>query len=129
MPIEGPEVRLVMGMLMADMAAAKRAGAPKRQRTDRSAVELVEQDTGRILWLAAKFAWQVLWRDRDGVTRRSGKGLSVPAADEAGVILTVEKRDGERRRLLVSARQRWNQLDTSTADRYPSTLCELPDAS
>ena len=49
LPLEGPELPLVLGMLMADMAARTKAGAPQRLRADRSAVELV--DTGRVLWL------------------------------------------------------------------------------
>ena len=125
MPLEGLELPLVLGMLMADMAARTQAGAPQRLRADRSAVELV--DTGRVLWLPSQSAWQVVSREVSGVTRRIQKGLRVPVTDIAGVAMTAEQRDRARGALLVSARQRWNQLDKSTAERYFATLCELPD--
>ena len=113
MPLEGLELPLVLGMLMADMAARTKAGAPQRLRADRSAVELVDCDTGRVLWLPSQSAWQVVSREVSGVTRRIQKGLRVPVRARGA--------------LLVSARQRWNQLDKSTAERYFATLCELPD--
>ena len=116
-------------MLMADVAARTQAGAPQHLRADRSAVELVDCDLGRVLWLLSQSAWQVVWRDASGATRRTQKDLRVPVADIAGVSVTVEQRDTARRALLVLARQRWNQLDTSTAARYPATLCELPDSA
>ena len=127
LPLKGPEVPLVLGMLMAGMRGQTKAGAPKRLRADRSAVELVDCDTGRVLWLPSQSAWQVVWREASGVTRRTQKGLRVPVADIAGVAMTAEQRDRARGALLVSARQRWNQLDKSTAERYFATLCELPD--
>ena len=111
MPLKGLELPLVLGMRMADMAARTQAGAPQRLRADRSAVELV--DTRRVLWLPSQSAWQVVSREVSGVTRRIQKGLRVPVRARGA--------------LLVSARQRWNQLDKSTAERYFATLCELPD--
>ena len=129
LPLDGPELPLVFGMLMADMAAQAKAGAPKRQRADRSAVELVECDLGRVLWLPSQAAWQVVFRDADGAIRRTQKGFKVPTAGVAGVKLTAEQRDAARRSLLVLARQRWNQLDASTAERYKAVLLELPDSA
>ena len=127
LPLDGPELPLVLGVLMADMAAQTKAGAPKRQRADRSAVELLDADTGRVLWIPAQAAWQVVWREAGGAIRRTQKGLRVPIVGLDGVKMTAEERDRTRRALLVSARQRWNQLDQSSAPRYTADLTELPD--
>ena len=79
--------------------------------------------------MAAQAAWQVVYRDADGAIRRTQKGFKVPTAGVAGVKLTAEERDAARRSLLVLARQRWNQLDASAAERYKGPLLELPDSA
>ena len=135
LPLKGPEIPLVLGMLRADMTAMAemtvqpKAGVRKRLRADRTALSLVESDTGRVLWLPSQCSWQVLYRDAEGVLRRTARGFRVPVRSVAGAFMTEAERDTARGGLLVLARQRWNQLDKSDAVRYDSTLCELEDAS
>ena len=83
LPLQGPEIPLVLRMLMADMRDQTKADVRKRLRVDRTAVSLVESDTGRVLWLPSQCSWQVLYRDAEGVMRRTARGFRVPVTTVA----------------------------------------------
>ena len=83
LPLQGPEIPLVLRMLMADMRDQTKADVRKRLRVDRTAVSLVESDTGRVLWLPSQCSWQVLYQDAEGVMRRTARGFRVPVTTVA----------------------------------------------
>ena len=101
----------------------------KQQRTDRTAVDLLEEDKGRVVWLASHSSWQVVWRDEEGVTRRTKRHFHVSEVAAGGRRLSDDEREQARRELLLAARRKWNEVDRSNRDRYGPELCEAPETS
>lgn len=130
-PLEGPDLPVVLGFLLEDMRGHAPAPqrADKRRRADRGAVELLPADKGKVVWLTAAKAWQVVYTKDDGSISRMTKHLAVPVNDRAGRPLDLAAVEEARRVLLFTARRRWNELDRSERQRYDSDLCELPESS
>jgi len=120
-----------LGILLEEMGkcASAETPPPKRRRADREAVDLLPDDKGKVVWLAAQSSWQVVYTRDDGSTSRMTKHLAVPENDLAGRRLDLVVRDDFRRTLLLTARRRWNELDRSERPRYSSELCEAPESS
>lgn len=130
-PIDGPDLPAALALLDADMATthALQPSPTKRQRADRTAVDLLEEDKGRVLWLPSQNSWQVVWQDADGGTRRTKRHLTLAEVDAGGRRLSEGEREDVRRTLLLAARRKWNEMDRSKRARYGPELCEAPETS
>lgn len=131
LPLDGPDLPAALGLLARDMVtdAPAQPSPTKRQRTDRTAVDLLEVDKGRVVWLQSFEAWQVVFQDEGGATRRTKRHLALAEVDAGGRRLSPAERELARRRLLLAARRKWNEVDRSTRQRYGPELCEAPETS
>ena len=73
---------------------------------------------GRIRWLFQTHAYEVLYKDEEGLTHKTSKGLQVSRVDVFGNPLSVEDFHRAREVALDKARALWNELDKSDVGRY-----------
>ena len=76
-------------------------------------------DQDKIQWMAGNNTFQVTYRDEDGKSRRSIKGLGVPTKtkDKKPLIGSPYRRTYAA--ALARAKNNWNLFDMSGRDRFP----------
>ena len=77
-----------------------------------------DADRGRVRWNFTRAAWQLRYEDKDGKVARTLKGLAPAKVDARGAPHPPEEYERLRQAFLLMARQRWNELDQSGAERF-----------
>ena len=80
-----------------------------------------DMDEGRLRWSFAQEAWTIFFREKEGgPMKQTQKGLRPPKENFlTGDTLTPEDFDSASRQYQAKARKLWNELDQTSADRFP----------
>ena len=120
-PYDSDAVLKLLSHLKGRIASGEQADVSpsKRKRTQENNDFRGDDDKGRVRWLFARHAWEIRYHDADGKEHRSFHGLMVPRDDFACQKLTTAQFEVARQKLLLRARQKWNEMDASGEERYP----------
>ena len=119
-PLEGPTLLMILKHLRERVAA----GAVPEPDLAKSALRKEamsnrdDEDAGRLRWMSAESAYQIMWHDEDGKFHRRTKGLQVPRVDTNGQPMPPDVFKRWRMQVLSKARALWNELDKTAAERY-----------
>ena len=125
-PLEGESLPRILSYLRGTIIMAEavaRSKGPWRPR-DPEAHGGDDEDKGRVRWHFGTRSWQVLYEDAAGVRHSLSKGFHAPTPSVYGNVLDAAGYAQLRGSLLKKARDTWNQLDESGADRYPASMLQ-----
>ena len=119
-PLEGPTLMAILKHLRERMTTGEipEPDAAKSALRKEALANREDEDAGRLCWRSGESAYQIMWQDADGKTRRRTRGLQVARKDTLGKLLSAADFRGRRLQMLGRARALWNELDKTAAERY-----------
>ena len=120
---------LAAGREIRNKKSAVRKGGPQELLDTASGQEIRKEptsagvDTNKIRFDFRRGAYIIMYKDGDGELHRLSKGLEVPRTDYTGGVMPADVYSKVKEQVLMQARQKWNTLDRSGADRLQIAAC------